>query len=279
VPEDWTHCPHCGQFQRFPNVNVCERASETEALQNRYQSAVDSAAQRKYQEVVAVFELAVDSSRAVMNCTVEKLLPLVTNLTDIYATFYQLEMLRARRSRTSVINWNTARPKAEIEITGSGRHPDALHYACLSLDGIGLSIYGELAVELRPNMIGHRSSIFQENTAVFFETHRSNDAIGLRSTWPQRGKLSVAKLAGEFDAATTPADFPKLLLREGTTSLDDIFVEVQIFGPMTLYTFAEVRLQGGTKTASSRKKSASTKAHLSAFRDKLSQANVLFVEE
>jgi len=41
-------------------------------------------------------------------------------------------------------------------------------------------------------------------------------------------------LAAQFKPETTADEFPQLLLRQGASSEDDDFVEVHIWGPMTI---------------------------------------------
>ncbi|MDA1013895.1 MAG: hypothetical protein O3A00_05505 [Planctomycetota bacterium] len=119
---------------------------------------------------------------------------------------------------------------------------DQLHYACLTLNDCGLPHYGECTILLREDMIAHRSSVFEENSAMFVQRKGVPLTKGLRSTWGDRMKLCVAKLARQIDADTNSENFPELLLKPGRQAIDDNFVEVQIFGDMTILTFERVRL-------------------------------------
>src|SRR5262245_59265040 len=132
VPDDWTYCPHCGQPQRLPNVVVAERLEEQETLERRYQEPLIAADARGCRTNVDSFGVATNTSKAVMCCPATKLLPMVTGHVQLYATYYELEELRTDRSaRPGSCDWRTVRPKAEIDLLGSDRNKEQLHYACL----------------------------------------------------------------------------------------------------------------------------------------------------
>jgi hypothetical protein len=95
-----------------------------------------------------------------------------------------------------------------------------LHYAALSLDGVGLESYGECTVTLREEMVFHRASCFEENSALIFE--EKHDFSGcLRSSWAELAKLCSAKIAGKINESMSSDDFPGMLLSEGVTQDDD----------------------------------------------------------
>ena len=95
-------------------------------------------------------------------------------------------------------------------------------------------------------MIADRTSVFEENSALFVERHnikisrKPNLPKGYRATWPDRAKLGVAKLYGRIDSTTTPDKYSRILLRAGAASESDDFIEVHIFGPMTVLTMEQV---------------------------------------
>lgn len=63
---------------------------------------------------------------------------------------------------------------------------------------------------------------------------------GNRATWERRGQLCAAKLAGKIDKDTQPDDFAALLMGQGRKPEEDEFVEVHIWGPMTVRTIEKV---------------------------------------
>jgi hypothetical protein len=88
--------------------------------------------------------------------------------------------------------------------------------------------------------------VFEENSVKFMERHEIgladvNDLPkGYRAPWEDRSRLCTAKLGAAIDATSRSEDFPTLLLKQGKTSDDDDFVEVHIWGPMSVRTFERV---------------------------------------
>lgn len=249
-PEDWTQCPHCGRPQLFPNVKLAERKDERDALEARFQAALKDADTRNCRGVVDDFYVASSGTKAVVCCGATKLVSLASGGHDLYATFYDLEELRfSRPAKAGQPDWNTARIKGEIDLLGGSRPTKNIHYAALSIDQFGVANYGEYAIVLREDMISHRASVFQENTGVYFFKNPGAAPKGFRSNWIERGKLCVAKLEDRLTIASAPADFPKVILKAAPNPLDDEFLEVQVFGPMTARTFDRVTRLTGTRNA------------------------------
>jgi hypothetical protein len=243
IPLDWKYCPHCAAGLNCPNVFLAGQMAERAALDERFQSAKSDAQSRGCESIVREFEIAAARSQAVVGSTLQKLLPVVTRDRDVYATFHKIAELRfSREPALNSPEWDKLRVHAEIELLGSVRNIDELHYAALTLDGRSLPNYGEVSILLRENLISHRASVFQENSGYF--VHRSGVKFppGSRGTWIDRAKLCVAKLASYITKATGHNDFSTLLLQSGSAGYDDQFVEVHIFGPMTFATFEKVTI-------------------------------------
>ncbi len=239
IPLDRTHCPHCGDGRLCPNVRLADAIEEKTALENRYRVALHLTSNRA--SVVQQFEAAVATSRAVMGASLNKLIPLATGFYEVYATYYDLVDLRFLRPPTAgEPDWAKRRPQAEIELLGSAKHIDKLHYAALSLNGKSLPSYGECTVLLKDHMIAHRASAFEGNSALFIDRKFLDFPLGWRATWTERAKLCVAKLASRLTVSTQSHDFPEILLKPGANGLDDDFIEVHVFGEMTIRTFEKV---------------------------------------
>jgi hypothetical protein len=94
-------------------------------------------------------------------------------------------------------------------------------------------------------MISHRASVFHENSVMFMGNRdikiwdAASAPRGYRAPWNDRYRICSAKLASRLNGATAAADFPKLLLKTGTPETDE-FVEVHIFGSLTVRTFGRV---------------------------------------
>lgn len=126
------------------------------------------------------------------------------------------------------------------------QYKQEIRFGALSLDGVGLPNYGPCSIVLKEKMISHRSSVFEENSILFVErrkikiSRKTNLPNGYRAAWSNRAKLCIAKLAGKIDSTTGPDKYSQILLRAGATSEDDEFVEVHIWGPMTVLTMERV---------------------------------------
>ncbi|MFN2452946.1 MAG: hypothetical protein ABR577_01865 [Pyrinomonadaceae bacterium] len=244
IPPSAERCPHCARPGLFPNVRAAEDSDERAALDKRYQSAITEAAKRSTADEGSLrdFEAAMANSRAVIARSAKDVLKLATNDNEIYATYYQ--QIDGGLKLPAGDKWDVLRGLADKALFPG--YEKEIRFAALSLDGIGLSNYGECSIILRDELIAHRASVFEENSTVFMKTHDIKlwDAVelpqGYRATWNERGKLCVAKLSGKIDAATKYGQYSGLLLRQGATSEEDEFVEVHIWGPMTVRTIERV---------------------------------------
>jgi hypothetical protein len=235
-------CPHCGQPGLAWNVIAAEEAAERTALNRRYEAARRDAVSRKADGCLQDFENAVARSKAVIARSEIEVNRLASSSRQLYATYY--ELTEAGISLPAGDEWDMLRELADtVLFWKSKKH---IRFGALSLDGFGLPNYGPCSLVLRDEMISRRSSVFEENSAVFMERHKikisrePNIPKGYKATWGDRGRLSVAKLAGKIDSHTGPDKYSTLLLRQGATSKADEFVEVHIFGAMTVLTLEQV---------------------------------------
>lgn len=235
------HCPHCGRPRLFPNVRLAEQPDERNALQIRYDMAVSRAAGRGCDAVRQSFEAAVSASRAVLAATVDKLLPIAHGQVDLFATFYDLHRRRvaSRPQKPGEPAWDSLRPKVEGCLFGDEGKKEITH-AALSLSESSLKSYGECHFVLRESHTAHRLSAFEENSISFFLRNKvqltnAEAAIrGFRCSWKDRHLLVVAKLEPNLQPTTTSAEFPGILLKDGASGADDEFIELHLFGSMTL---------------------------------------------
>ena len=167
-------------------------------------------------------------------------------------------------------DWQKLRPQAEIELLGNHQHLDKLHYAALSLNGDGLDSYGNCTVTLREEMIAHRASCFEGNSALIYE-EKHNFSDYMRSSWADRAKLCSAKNAGKLGESVSSDDFPGMLLSKGAIQDDDEFVEVHVFGTMTAQTFQSIAIDFS-------KLSHTQKTLWKALREKLDKNGVSVLE-
>jgi hypothetical protein len=242
IPLAAERCPHCALPGIFSNVRAAEQTEERQALNNRYEDALQRADSRGCQQVAKDFEAAISDSQAVIARSLLEADRLASSDKQLYATFYQLVEAGVRLPSGS--KWDALREVADGALfPGYKRN---IRFAVLSLDGCGLSNYGECFLVLHNHMIGHRASVFEENSVIFMEKHKilmsqaHNLPHGYRATWEERAKLCFAKLVDKLHPNTREETFARILLKEGKKSEEDSFVEVHIWGPMTTHTLEQV---------------------------------------
>lgn len=240
MPFSRLSCPHCGRPSFFPNVDKATTKEETAKLAQRLKEVSHKCKQNGSEAIAQKFLDACKQSSAVFSCPVLKLHREIASGTDLFETYYDLERLKLRSQVPSDFDWAKLRPKAEIELLGTHKNIDQIHYACLSLDGKGLG-YGDCLVKLCESMIAHRSSCFEGNTAVIYAIQEHFNNI-LRSDWQNRHSICCATFGNKLDSRSTEADFQSILVNRGESSEDDSFIEVHVFGPMTARTFESVHI-------------------------------------
>lgn len=242
IPQPAERCPHCGRPGIFWNVIAAEEPNERAALERRYKAARADASSRNADLNLQDFEQAAAQSKAVISRSEIEVLRLASSDRQLYATYY--ELTEGGISLPSGGQWDILRELADMILFAKSRKH--IRFGALSIEGVGLPNYGPCSLVLRDQMISHRSSVFEENSAVFMERRKIKISRepklpkGYKATWADRGKLCVAKLAGKIDSKTTSNKYSGILLKQGATSEDDEFVEVHIQGPMTVRTMDQV---------------------------------------
>ncbi len=237
-------CPHCGRPGIFWNVIDANRADERTALKARYEAAKADALRRGADKAIHNFETVVANSKAVLARPIEDVQRLANSTRQLYLTYYQ--QVEAGLKLPDNDEWNRARELADTVLFP--HYKQHIRFAALSLDGVGLSSFGFCSIELRDDMIAHRASVFNENSVLFMERHgvrvsRKRDfPKGYRAVWEERDKLCTAKLAACIDSMTAPNQYSNLLLAQGASPETHEFVEVHIFGPITVLTMAKVKV-------------------------------------
>lgn len=261
VPLSWNYCPHCGKPGLFPNVRAAQMAPEQKALDARYQAAVLAAKERGCRKVAEAFEAEAGRSKAVISRSLRETEILAASDQELYTTYYKKLGAQARVPHGN--KWDRLRGHADEELFPNYR--EDIRFGALSLDGAGIPSYGDCTLVLRDDMISHRASVFEENSALFMESHGYEAPPGYRADWQNRGKLCVAKLAEEIHPTTAPEQFIGILLRPGSTPEEDRFVEVHIWGPISRRTLESIHLQAGLKTR---------RTFIKALRERLAEAGV-----
>jgi hypothetical protein len=120
-----------------------------------------------------------------------------------------------------------------------------VHFAALSTNGRWLSNYGDGVIFFKDNMIAHRATVFETNTARWIEENTGKLTVpqGCTAVWGSRAILAVAKLGEAL--CNDPTDLDSLILSNGTSSASDEFIEVHILGGFTIKSAASVAVRTG----------------------------------
>jgi len=227
-------------------VNVANGQSERDALEIRYQAALTDAKSRGVTVTIDLFEQALAGSEAVICRYFGEVFRLSYSDDEICATFYQ--RVESGMRIPGGDKWDRLRAIADTNLFGE-RNKREVRFAALTLDGFGLENYGDCSLLLKTPMIAHRASVFVENSVIFMRYHNvqaGNDytvPLGYKAPWLSRGSLAVAKLASKITATTTANEFRALLLKSGADTEKDHFVEVHVWGPITIRSFQKISVR------------------------------------
>jgi len=91
-------------------------------------------------------------------------------------------------------------------------------------------------------MIGHRATVFPDNSALYFEKNAGKPNFGMRVRWQDRHKLCVVKNVCDIRSGMNFVHFCNLLLSQGDDKLSDRLIEVHVTGPISIRAFETIRL-------------------------------------
>lgn len=247
VPQSLERCPHCAEPGIFWNVVAAEDPDERTSLQTRYDLAKADAVSRNAELTLQDFEGAMAQTHAVIARSESEVLRLATSTRQLYTTYYK--QLESGLRLPDGDEWDVVREIADTLLFP--KYKQEIRFAALSVDGKGLENYGSCSITLRNSMIGRRASVFEENSVLFMKRHgvtasKPELPKGFRAPWSDRDKLCVAKLARDIDSTTKPNQYSRLILRSGESSADDDFLEVHIWGPVSVLTMEKVTITDRT---------------------------------
>jgi len=248
IPPSSDCCPTCGRPSLFPNVRAASDSREVGALASRYASAAERASERGLLDHLQKLQQAIQQDAiAVITMDIGELERVARSDQALFITYYAAVSGGFRNPGAGF--FDALRGPAE-EALFQG-YKEKINFAALALDGNGLRNYGNTSVTLRTELIAYRASLYESNNVihtVITQDLRMGDAAsmpaGHRATWDGRDKLVVVKHANhlESEAQMKPDVFATVLLHNGATTRDDDFVEVHIYGPMSVYTISKVRI-------------------------------------
>lgn len=118
-------------------------------------------------------------------------------------------------------------------------------FGALTATDAGVTSYGPYSIFLNDVAISDRTSLFEENSLVFFrDKHKiapgDKVPVGYRATWAERALLAAAKLHPRLTAEIPENELASLvLLNAGSIEKED-FIEAHIHGSLSLYSVEKV---------------------------------------
>jgi hypothetical protein len=223
-------CPHCARPALwFPNVQ--DATQQLTALRDRYEAVVKEAESTDRACILETIE-----SRLAQTVACKALprweLDRMTNADGAVApTYYQ--QIRGQCRLPDDNRWDRLRRLADAAFFRS--YSEKVHFAALSTGRRWLSHYGDGAVFFKDEMIAHRSTVFEKNTACWADEQNGKLDIppGHSSTWENRGMLGAVKLADAVSSVNED-EIDSHILRCETTGAEDVFIEVHIYGSFTI---------------------------------------------
>jgi hypothetical protein len=184
--------------------------------------------------LIAEFEQIVSRAKPTINRAIDEVYRIVMHDESALLTTFEKQLKAGVRIWNRGSKWTALRLHAEVDLfPGYG---DEIRYALLSPTRRGLPRYGDCSIVLREDMIEHRTTVFESNTAAWWErmTQQFGRRLprGYRAQWRDRARLAYIKLAALLTAPISDDSVNRLLLAEGPDEADT-FVEVNIFGSLT----------------------------------------------
>jgi len=233
-------CKSCGQGLASPNVRAADR--QRSALYDRYDVVSAGLIASGYRDRLEALRALVRKSAVVMTMSVSRAMGLFRSKDDDRSYL-------ALSSPGDTGSWALASSVQAIAehvlFPGYGRE---IAYATLSPTGDGIWRFGPVAVQLNERFITHRSSILDSaaphlvNKMALADVWSAQASV-FTSTFEDRDKLAVIKVGDRISSAKTADELSLLLLRQGDRPLRDDFMEVAIYGPITLEAVQAIRIR------------------------------------
>jgi hypothetical protein len=240
LPDEKRECQTCGADNGFPNVRLASRPEETKALAERYDAARQSAKARNFEPVLHDFEATVLTSCTVIARSYGFIDDILGDGNKVWTSWARQMAGGARVADDNEFD----RARASFEAIVFPNFHDDILFGCLSLDGRGISAYGNCAVVLKTKFISERTTVFEENPILLCRRLGIvvGDPIppGYRAPWETRNLLAAAKLFPQFSSKTQPSEYADILLKNGTNTADADYIEAHIFGAINRYTIERV---------------------------------------
>lgn len=222
-------CTYCHSDARPPNVRFAMRAGEAKALAANERKAVNAAKKKGVLKEIDALRQRAGDSKLVINRKFRALEAWLASENELYVNFYKLKELGVK-----MIDDQFNRQRISAENTISPGFFRQLVVGALTIDGEGMSYYGDWTVIIRDDAIRARASVFWDNPFTFNKEKKiisgEDPPEGYRAPWEARADLAVAKLGGQLGTDGNGAPLESLFMGPDRTHADCRFIEVHIHG-------------------------------------------------
>ncbi len=231
------NCSTCDGDVGYPNVRMAVAQDEKRALKQRLNIAESSAAAAGYTSKLHDFGEAIRNAKAII-CTSFSNLDRISKKSQLFMTFYH-QIKADGRSPNDDDDFEMLRAKVDPVLFPY--FYEKIHFAAISLNEFGIGTYGPCHITLKSNYIQNRTTVFEENSCLFYKKHDCRKAFpkGYRAIWEEKHLLAKAKLHSYLNANILPAQFTNILIAQ--TTEDDDFIEAHIYGKIDAGTFESVK--------------------------------------
>ncbi|MBF0608435.1 MAG: zinc ribbon domain-containing protein [Magnetococcales bacterium] len=223
------NCPSCKTTLAPVNVREVLRDTEQNALQRRYDEALQTAKNNGTYDNAMTFEGHLKKSFAVINMKLEGLHSFITTKDDKYLPYAR--RVKAGEMESLEPEKDIFRKKVDKMLFGVDGSD--ICYAAISIDGTGVKKYGTYTICLSDKEISTRTTLLEEDSFDFVKRHKltehSKIPPGYRSLWADRHKLAVAKLARKLRKSFTDSEYANILVVNAESKDSYDCVEVHIY--------------------------------------------------
>jgi len=230
-----TVCPVCGTTQTNPvNVKRAKLKQEIAALDSRYQVSMNSFTARGLQnEHQRLEQLVQTKGKAVINTSFDFTWEWLGPNRSAYTSYRRQLMDKTRQ--TALFENDVNRTLADSFLYGSATD---IIYGALTVNEKGLTSYGEVSVFLKEISVERRTSVLETNSFYFIKDLVDNNQYtfgkpfpaGYLSSWQDKYKLAVSKLASSLNKNISDEELCDLILFSSGDKNTDRFFELHIYG-------------------------------------------------
>lgn len=234
----WVTCQNdgCGAHLGYPNVRFAQQQDHVNALDRRHNDTISALTFTGHADEAQSLENTIGSaSTAVLVRRSSLVRDMLEKDNGNFLTFYQ--QIDAGRRHPENPDWDIKRRAVDAVLFPY--YEKQVCFLCLSLNDCGMEYYGEWHFSFSGSVIGDRTSVFEENAVIFFNTHKiiatAPNFKGYVAAWADRGKLAVCKLQSDIQNGHTPLNLQAILIREDPQGLGaDDYVECHVHGPLNV---------------------------------------------